>query len=209
LKLFMEQVSVQNFSLNGKIGRSIGDCTIGVVGTGQIGRTVIKNLSNFGCRILAYDLYENTEISSLCEYVPLQQLYRYCDVITLHIPADDANYHLLNQAAFNSMKSGVIIINTARGTLIDTDALIDALENGQVGGAGLDVLEDEKGLYYLNLVGDCITNRQMAILRSFPNVILTPHTAFYTKNVVKAMAESTIKCLIDMENNGENPLIII
>lgn len=209
MRLIMEQASVQDFSLCGKIGRNIGDCTIGVVGTGQIGRTVIRHLSVFGCRILAYDPYVNTEITSLCEYVPLQQLYKECDAITLHVPATDANYHLLNQAAFYSMKSEAIIINTARGTLIDTDALIEALENGQVGGAALDVLEDEKGLYYLNRVGDCITNGQLAILRSFPNVILTPHTAFYTENVVKGMAESTIKCLFDMADNRENPLIIL
>lgn len=208
MRLIMEQASIQDFSLCGKIGRNIGDCTIGVVGTGQIGQTVIKHLSALGCRILAYDPYVNTEITSLCEYVTLQQLYKECDVITLHVPATDANYHLLNHSAFCSMKSGVIIINTARGTLIDTEALIAALENGQIGGAALDVLEDERGLYFLNRVGDCIANRQLAILRSFPNVILTPHTAFYTENVVKGMAKSTIECLLDMADNRQNPLII-
>jgi D-lactate dehydrogenase len=130
-------------------------------------------------------------------------------VITLHAPATDENYHLLNQQAFSKMKQGVIIVNTSRGTLIDTDALIKSLEIGHTGGAALDVLEDEKGLYYINRVGDCIDNRQMAILRSFPNVLLTPHTAFYTEQTVRSMAENTVQCLFDMENNVENSLIIV
>lgn len=209
MRFIIEQARVQDFSLCGKIGRDIGDCVIGVIGTGQIGRTVIKHLTSFGCRILANDPHISEEIKPLCEYVPLEQLYRESDVITLHAPATDSNHHLLDRAAFCSMKSGAIVINTARGTLIDTDALIEALENGQVGGAALDVLEDENGLYYLNRAGDCIANRQLAVLRSFPNVILTPHTAFYTQNVVKGMAESTVKSLFDMADNRENPLIIL
>ena len=114
-----------------------------------------------------------------------------------------------NLELFEKMKNGVIIINTARGRLIDTDALIDALECGKVGGAGLDVLEHEDGLYYANRMGDVIVNRRMAVLRSFPNVILTPHTAFYSDIVVSNMAEKTIKCVLDMAEGKDNPNIII
>ena len=107
------------------------------------------------------------------------------------------------------MKDGVIIINTARGRLIDTDALIDAIESRKVQGAALDVLEHEDGLYYANRMGDPIVNRRMAVLRSFPNVILTPHTAFYSRIVVSNMAEKTIKCVLDMEKGIENKNIIV
>ena len=116
---------------------------------------------------------------------------------------------MLNETAFAKMKDGVIIVNTARGTLIDADALISAVESGKIGHAALDVLEREDGLYYANRMGDAIANRQMAILRSFPNVILSPHTAFYTEKVVWDMAYKTFKGVHDMMNHVENPLIIL
>jgi len=195
--------------LKGKMGRDISDCTVGVIGTGQIGRTVIKHLSNFGCRILAYDLYPNEETSKIAEYVSLDELYAQADIITLHAPATAENYHLLNGEAFAKMKDNVIIINTARGTLIDTVALIDAVETGKISHAALDVLEQENGLYYANRMGEPITNRDLAILRSFPNVILSPHTAFYTEKVVSDMAYKCMKGVLDMMNHVENPLIIV
>jgi D-lactate dehydrogenase len=207
MPFIMEQSRVQNFTLFGKAGRSIGECCVGVVGTGMIGQKVIKYLSSFGCKILAYDPYpkELTE----CSYVDLETLFKECDVITLHAPSTNDNYHLLNQESFALMKKGVVIINTARGNLIDTEALIEAILNQKVAAAALDVLEDEKNLYYINRSGDCINNRQMAILRSFPNVILTPHTAFYTETTVENMAQNTVQCLLDMAAGRDNPLIII
>lgn len=205
----LERSKVQDYTLKGKMGREISDCTIGVIGTGQIGRTVIKHLAGFGCRILAYDLYPNEELSSKIEYVSLDKLYAEADIITLHTPATAENYHLLNADAFRKMKKDVILINTARGSLIDSDALIEAIESGKIGHAALDVLEDENGLYYANRMGDAIPNHTMAILRSFPNVILSPHTAFYTKNVVRDMAYKCMKGVLDMMNHEENPLIIV
>lgn len=205
----LERSKVQDYTLKGKMGRDISDCTVGVIGTGQIGRTVIKHLSNFGCRILAYDLYPNEETSKIAEYVSLDELYAQADIITLHAPATAENYHLLNGEAFAKMKDNVIIINTARGTLIDTVALIDAVETGKISHAALDVLEQENGLYYANRMGEPITNRDLAILRSFPNVILSPHTAFYTEKVVSDMAYKCMKGVLDMMNHVENPLIIV
>lgn len=205
----MERAKVQDFTLKGKMGRDISNCTVGVIGTGQIGKTVIKHLSGFGCRILAYDLYPNEECAKIAEYVSLEQLYAESDIITLHAPATAENYHMLNCEAFAKMKDDVTIVNTARGALIDTEALIEALESGKVGHAALDVLEKEDGLYYANRVGDVIENREMAILRSFPNVILSPHTAFYTKVVVQNMAYKSIKSVQDMMNGVENPLVLI
>ncbi len=205
----LERSKVQDYTLKGKMGRDISDCTIGVIGAGQIGRTVIKHLSAFGCRILAYDLYPNEETAKIAEYVSLDELYAQADIITLHAPATAENYHLLNTEAFAKMKQDVIIINTARGTLIDTAALIEAIESGKISHAALDVLEQENGLYYANRMGKPIANRDLAILRSFPNVILSPHTAFYTEKVVSDMAYKCMKGVLDMMNHVENPLIVV
>lgn len=205
----LERAKVQDYTLKGKMGKDLCDCTVGIIGTGQIGKTVIKHLSSFGCRILAYDLYPNDTCKEFAEYVSLDELYAQSDIISLHTPANADSYHLLNQDAFAKMKDDVIIINTARGALIDTEALISAIESGKVGHAALDVLEHEDGLYYSNRIGDVIENRSMAILRSFPNVILSPHTAFYTQKVVQDMAYKAIKGVQDMMNGTENPLIIL
>lgn len=208
MRQIIDRSAIQDYTLKGKMGRDIEECTIGVIGAGQIGQTVIEHLHGFGCKILAYDLYPSAALQNKCDYVTLPELYRRSDVITLHAPATDENYHLLDAQAFSQMKPGVSIVNTARGTLVDTEALINALEQGLVSGAALDVLEDENGLYYANRVGDCIANRHMAILRSFPNVILTPHTAFYTRKVVKYMALHTVRCMFDMQEGRANPLVI-
>jgi len=205
----LERAKVQDYTLKGKMGKDLCDCTVGIIGTGQIGKTVIKHLSSFGCRILAYDLYPNEECKQMAEYVSLDELYAQSDIISLHTPANAESYHMLNKTSFSQMKNDVIIINTARGALIDTDALIEAIESGKVGYAALDVLEQEDGLYYSNRIGDVIENRTMAILRSFPNVILSPHTAFYTRKVVQDMAYKAIKSVHDMMNDIENPLIIL
>ena len=183
----LRRADLQDYSLKGKIGDDLSFSTVGVIGTGRIGTTVIEHLSGFGCRILCYDPYKNPTAAKYAQYVPLEELYRNADVITLHTNATEENYHLLNAAAFQQMKDGVLIVNTARGKLIDTDALVDALESGKVGGAALDVLEKEDGLYYYNRIGDVIANRDMALLRSFPNVLMCPHTAFYTKQAVGNM----------------------
>lgn len=183
----MDRARVQDYTLGGKIGSDISYATVGVIGTGKIGRTVIEHLAGFGCRILCYDPYENDEVRQHATYVDLDTLYRESDIITLHTNATEENHHLLNAEAFSRMKDGVIIVNTARGKLIDTDALVSALESGKIGAAALDVLEVEDDLYYVNRVGDVINNRDLAILRSFPNVIMSPHTAFYTEQAVENM----------------------
>lgn len=205
----LERSKVQDYSLKGKMGKDLSDCTVGIIGTGQIGKTVIKHLSAFGCKMLAYDIYPNEEVKNYAKYVSLEELYQNSDIITLHTPATSDNYHMLNEQAFEQMKRGVIVVNTARGTLIDTDALINAIEQGKIGHVALDVLEKEDGLYYANRMGDAIANRQMAVLKSFPNVILSPHTAFYTEKVVWDMAYKSIKGVQDMMRHNENPLIVL
>jgi D-lactate dehydrogenase len=194
IRHIMERASVQDFTLKGKIGIELHNATVGVIGTGRIGKTVINELSGFGCNIIAYDIYQNDEVKSKAKYVSLEELYEKSDIITLHAPATEDNYHMINKSAIEQMKTGVIIINCARGSLIDTQALIDGIESGKVGFAGLDVVEQESGLYYFNRMGEPLGNPQLAILKSYSNVIVTPHTAFYTDEAVANMVENSIIC---------------
>ncbi len=204
MSYILKCAEVQDYTLRKKIGKDLSSCTVGVIGTGQIGANVIRNLSGFGCEILAYDIYEKTGLP--CKYVSLEEIYEKSDVITIHTPATAESYHMINTESIAQMKKGVIIVNCARGSLIDTEALIDGLESGQVGGAALDVLEKEDGLYYYNRMGDVIENRAMAILRSFPNVILSPHTAFYTDQDVENMMRYNFDSLYRFENEMDNML---
>jgi len=199
----LRQAEMQNFTLKGKIGLDLAACTVGVIGTGQIGTAVIRALSGFGCRILAHDPWKNPAAQSMAEYVSLERLLEEADIISLHTNATAENHHLLGAAAFARMKKGVIIVNTARGKLIDTAALIDALEEKKVGFAALDVLEKEDGLYYYDRTGDAIANREMAVLRSFPNVILSPHTAFYTQSAVENMVRLCFLNARDFAGGGK------
>ena len=191
----LKRGEVQDYSLQGKIGRDLSGCTVGVIGTGHIGRTVLQHLSGFGCKLLAYDLYPNEEAAKYARYVDFDTLCAESDVITLHTNATAQNHHLIDAAALAKMKDGVVIVNTARGSLIDSGALIAALESGHVGAAALDVLENENGLYYYNRSGDPIANPELALLRSFPNVIVSPHTAFYTDVNVASMVKSVFEAV--------------
>lgn len=199
------RTNLQDYTLQGLNGRELRDLTVGVIGTGRIGSTVIRNLSGFGCRILAYDLYEKDEVKQLATYVPLEKIWKESDVITLHTPLTEDNHHLINADTIAQMKDGVVIVNTARGALIDSDAFIDAIENGKIGAAGLDVVENEFGLYYYDHKSDILKNRELAMLRSFPNVTVSHHMAFYTKNYVETVVKDSLKsCKLYMEGT-KNP----
>lgn len=199
------RTNLQDYTLQGLNGRELRDLTVGVIGTGRIGSTVIRNLSGFGCRILAYDLYEKNEVKQLATYEPLEKIWKESDVITLHTPLTEDNHHLINADTIAQMKDGVVIVNTARGALIDSDAFIDAIENGKIGAAGLDVVENEFGLYYYDHKADILKNRELAMLRSFPNVTVSHHMAFYTKNYVETVVkDSLMSCKLYMEG-AKNP----
>ena len=201
----MGRTALQDYTLAGLNGRELKDLTVGVIGTGRIGQTVVTNLSGFGCRILAYDLYEKEEVKRYAEYVPLARIWTEADVITLHTPLTEDNHHLIDADTIAKMKDGVVIVNTARGALIDSDAFIDAIENGKIGAAGLDVVENEFGLYYYDHKSDILKNRELALLRSFPNVIVSHHMAFYTKNYVETVVKDSLRsCKLYMEEK-ENP----
>ncbi len=205
MSAILGRTNVQDYTLAGLCGRELKDLTVAVIGTGRIGETVIRNLSGFGCRILAYDLYEKEEVKQFASYVPLAQIWQEADVITLHMPLTEENFHLINADTISHMKDGVVIINTARGALIDSDAFISAIEEGKIGAAGLDVVENEFGLYYYDHKSDILKNRELALLRSFPNVTVAHHMAFYTQNYVETVVkDSLMSCKLFMEGK-ENP----
>ena len=205
VKEIMLRNEVQDFSLKGKMGKDISDLTIGVIGTGNIGATVIKHLSGFGCKILAYNIFEVEELKQYAKFVTLDELYKNSDIITLHLASNPQTYHIINDEAFNKMKDGVIIVNTARGTLIDSKALIKNIKSCKVSSAGLDVIENENDICYHNQSGTVMDNDEMAILKSFPNVIYTAHMAFYTKTTVSNMIEKTFEAVKYYERGEVNP----
>ena len=176
-------------SLKGNIGREIGSLTVGVVGTGKIGTHVIRNLSGFGCRILAYDLYENDTVKQYASYRTLEEVFAESDILTFHTPATPGSYHMVNAESIRTMKDGVVIINTARGSIIDTPAFIEALEQGKIGAAALDVIENELGIFYGDYKYQVIGHREMSILKDLPNVLMLPHMAFYTENSLEPLPE--------------------
>ena len=205
VNFILEKARLQDFSLPGKVGKELSLCTVGIIGTGQIGETVIRHLSGFGCRMLANDVYEKDSVKQYAEYVDLETIYRECDIISLHVPGMESNRHMLNRDIFAIMKDDVIIVNAARGMLIDSYALIEALETGKVGFAALDTFEEEVGLYYKNLERTRVANRTRAIFNTFTNVILSPHMAFYTEQSTSDMVGSTMKGLVAFETGADNP----
>lgn len=205
MKTIVTRYQVQDYGLEGVRGRELCRMTAGVVGTGKIGETVIKNLSGFGCRILAYDLTEKEAVKKYAAYVPLEEIWRECDVITFHAPATSETYHMVNEETLAQMKDGVVLVNTARGSLIDTDALIQALVSGKVGAAALDVIESEGKIYYNDFKYQVVDHLQMAALSAMPNVLMTPHTAFFTDEAVGDMVEYSIKSCVQTICGEENP----
>ena len=194
---------VNDFALQGLQGKEIGSMTVGVIGTGKIGAQVIKYLTGFGCRILAYDMYPNAALKDVVEYVELDELFAKADMITLHTPLLDSTYHLVNAETIAKMKDGVVLINCARGELMDTTALIEGIESGKIGALGLDVVEGERGIAHEDHRIDILSNQQMAYLRQFRNVTMTPHMAFYTDVAVGHMVECGVAGLVEMLQNGD------
>ena len=209
MKRIMQREEINDFSLPGIQGKEMPNFTVGVLGTGRIGRAVIRDISGFGCTIYAYDQYENDEVKKYAQYVSLDEIYEKCDMITLHMPLTEENMHLIDAEAIQKMQDGVVLINTARGGLIDTKALIDGLESGKIGAAGLDVIEDEFGMYYFDRKSDILSKRDLYILRGFPNVIVTPHMAFYTDQAVSDMVKHSIESCMLHEAGKEDPCRVI
>lgn len=188
----LSRAAIHDFRLNEVRGKELRDMTIGVIGTGRIGAAVMDRLRGFGCHILAYDHRPKTSAN----YGPLDELLQQSDMVTLHTPLNAETYHLLNRQRIEQMKHGAFIINTGRGSLLDTEALLPALESGRLGGAALDVLEGEEGIFYADYRNKPMANNLLLRLQRLPNVLITPHTAYYTDHALRDTVENTlINCL--------------
>ena len=188
----ISRVRVHDYRLNEVRGKELRDMTIGVIGTGRIGSAVIDRLRGFGCHVVAYDRCRRTS----AEYVPLDALLSKSEVVTLHTPLTAATHHLLGARRIAQMRSGAFIINTGRGALVDTEALLPALESGHLGGAALDVLEGEEGVFYSDRRERPIESPLLLRLQQLPNVLITPHTAYYTEHALSDTVQNTIvNCL--------------
>lgn len=194
-----------NFSLSGLLGFDLHGRTVGIVGTGQIGTVVTRIMAGFGCRLLGHDPYRNPECESLgMEYVPLPTLLAESDIISLNCPLTPATHHLINAAAIDQMKRGVMLINTSRGAVVDTKAVVEGLKSGQIGSLGLDVYEEEADYFFENLSEQAIADDVLARLLTFPNVIITGHQAFFTEDALRSIAETTLGNLRDLEQSGRS-----
>lgn len=205
LPYVMARANLQDYSLQGKLGKQLRGSTVGVIGTGRVGEAVIRRLPGFGCKVLAYDLRENPEVLGMAEYRDLNSLLEESDIVTLHAAALQSNRHMLGAAEFGRMKEGAILVNTARGSLVDTEALVEALKSGKLAYAALDTIEHEEGLYYHDLQHECLTRPQMALLRTLPNVLFTPHMAFYTEEAVESMVRNALTGLLQFHRGEANP----
>ncbi|EJE98707.1 D-2-hydroxyacid dehydrogenase [Liquorilactobacillus mali] len=186
--IFRNKVAKQDFRWAPYVGKELRSLTVGVVGTGRIGRAAIDIYRGFGAKVIAYDLYPNPELKKQGIYVDsYDELFSQADVITLHMPATPDDYHLIGTENLNKMKDGSYIINTARGALVDTKALITALRSGKLAGAALDTYENESDIFNHDLSNQEIKDETFKELLSLDNVLVTPHVAFYTETAVKNM----------------------
>ncbi|MGE5134055.1 MAG: D-isomer specific 2-hydroxyacid dehydrogenase family protein [Gemmatimonadota bacterium] len=191
-KSIIRRADMHDYRLHDAHGKELRDLAIGVIGTGRIGAAVVDRLRGFGCRILAHDSRPKTA----ADYVPLDELLRLSDIVTLHTPLTANTRHLLSRQRIEAMKHGAFIINTGRGSLLDTEALIRALESGRLGGAALDVIEGEEGIFYADCRNKPIKSEPLLRLQQLPNVLISPHTAYYTDHALSDMVEnSIINCL--------------
>lgn len=209
LKPMDEKVVRQDFRWSPTIGREVRMQTIGVVGTGHIGSISVQIARGFGAKVIAYDINRNPELEVTGLYVDtLDELLEQADGITLHIPGGPATYHLFDEAAFAKMKDHVVISNAARGTIIDTKALLAALDSGKVSGAALDVYENEVGYFDDDWQNKELDDKVLADLLTRDNVLVSPHTAFYTTKAIEEMIQKSFDASLALSTGKETPLEI-
>ncbi|MCD7753570.1 MAG: 2-hydroxyacid dehydrogenase [Clostridiales bacterium] len=187
------RVRNNNFALDGLLGRNLHGGTAGVVGTGRIGAAMARICHGFGMEVLGCDSWHNPALEGLVTYVGLEELLRRSDLVSLHCPLTEDNYHMLNGETLGWMKDTAVLVNTSRGQLIDTDALLDQLRRHRFGAVGLDVYENEEEQVFEDLSDDILANDKVALLLSYPNVIVTSHQAFFTHTALRAIAETTLE----------------
>ncbi len=190
-----------NFTLDGLLGFTLHKKTVGVIGTGKIGKAVIKILVGFGCNVLCYDPLPNDEVSQLgANYVPLVRIWEESAIITLHCPLNEQSYHLVNEQSLVKMRTGVMLINTSRGGLVDNKAIINGLKSGKIGYLGLDVYERESELFFNDLSTEIIQDDIFQRLTTFPNVLITGHQGFFTEEALAEIASTTLANILSKQN---------
>jgi D-specific alpha-keto acid dehydrogenase len=199
-KSVIRRADVHDYRLNDERGKELRDLTVGVIGTGRIGAAVIDRLQGFGCRVLAHDRC----LKAAADYVPLGELLRRSDIVTLHTPLTADTHHLLDRGRIQQMKHGAFVINTGRGSLLDTEALVPALESGRLGGAALDVLEGEEGIFYADCRSKPLEGTPLLRLQELPNVIISPHTAYYTDHALRDTVENSITNCLKFERSDQH-----
>ncbi len=198
-----------NFALDGLLGLELYQRTVGVIGTGKIGAITAEILRGFGCELLAYDIAKTPQVESLGgEYVSLEELYTKADIISLHCPLVPATHHMIDDEALARMKPGVMLINTSRGKLIDTRAVVRGLKSGKIGALGLDVYEEEADLFFEDLSNEVIQDDVFARMLTFPNVIITGHQAYFTRRAMEAIAVETLANITAFEKGEQPPGLI-
>ncbi|WP_291076490.1 MULTISPECIES: 2-hydroxyacid dehydrogenase [unclassified Empedobacter] len=204
------RVREQNFALNGLLGFNLFQKTIGIVGTGKIGKAFINIAKGFGCKIIAYDLYPDQELmNNGVEYVELDKLFKSSDIISLHCPLTPENHYMINQETITKMKDGVTIINTSRGGLINTHEAIEALKNHKIGYLGIDVYEQEEKLFFKDLSAEIIQDDMIQRLMSFPNVLVTAHQAFFTQEALEQISEITMRSISEIKEKGSTDEVVM
>jgi D-lactate dehydrogenase len=201
------RVRDDNFSLEGLLGFDLHSRTVGVVGTGRIGMVFAKLLQGFDCQILGYDAFPNPEFEQIpnARYVDLEELFAQSHIISLHCPLFPSTHHLINAQAIAQMRPGVMLINTSRGALLDTVAVIAGIKSGQIGYLGIDVYEQEEDLFFQDLSNTIIQDDTFQLLQSFPNVMITAHQAFFTHDALTAIATTTLDSITAFAQG--NPLV--
>ena len=194
-----------NFNIEGLTGRDLHGLTGGILGTGKIGQIMADILKGFGMNIIAYDPFPNQNWAKEknAEYVSLEEIFRRSDVLSLHCPLTEQTKHIVNHDSMKMMKNDAVIINTGRGALIDSKALVHALKHGHIGGIGMDVYEEESAYFFSDWSTDIMTDDILARLLTFPNVIITSHQAFLTTNALKNLADTTLQNIQTFESNQE------
>ncbi len=206
------RVREQNFSLNGLMGFNLHGKVIGIVGTGNIGKAFARIMGGFSCELLAYDLYEDDALKIAgIRYVPLSELFSRADVISLHCPLTEDTKYLIGASTIKLMKQGVMIINTSRGGLIDTVAVLEGLRSKHIGYLGIDVYEQEEKLFFRDLSQTILDDDAIQLLMSFPNVLVTGHQAFFTAEALEEIASTTLTNLLRLSqgHEPENPAALL
>ncbi|MDJ0728566.1 MAG: 2-hydroxyacid dehydrogenase [Crocosphaera sp.] len=199
------RVRDDNFTLDGLLGFDLHESTVGVIGTGKIGTIFAQIMQGFGCHLLGYDVYTNEHFTAIAgaKYVDLPELLAKSDIISLHCPLLPSTHNLINQETIKQMKQGVMLINTSRGQLVDTRAVIDGIKTGKIGYVGLDVYEEEEELFFQDYSDGIIQDETFQLLQSFQNVVITAHQAFFTKDALTAIAQTTIANISSWEQGNE------